>query len=105
MLSPEEVRRILAQVSSQYDLILLDTPPALAFPDAAVLSRLTDGVVMVVKWGHTSAATLVQAMRTLHSYDARTLGAVLTQAPPDGLDEAEKHPFRIYNHYGLLPRG
>ncbi|MBO1325141.1 P-loop NTPase [Acetobacter sp. TBRC 12305] len=105
MLSPEEVRRILAQVSSQYDLILLDTPPALAFPDAAVLSRLTDGVVMVVKWGHTSAATLVQAMRTLHSYDARTLGAVLTQAPPEGLDEAEKHPFRIYNHYGLLPRG
>ena len=103
MLLPEELGQILAQVGSQYDMILLDTPPALAFPDAAVLSRLTDGVVMVVKWGRTSAATLVQAMRTLHTYDARTLGAVLTQAPPHSLGEAERHPFRIYSHYGLLP--
>ncbi|PYD61655.1 GumC family protein [Gluconacetobacter entanii] len=103
MLLPEELGQILAQVGSQYDMILLDTPPALAFPDAAVLSRQTDGVVMVVKWGQTSAATLVQAMRTLHTYDARTLGAVLTQAPPHSLGEAEKHPFRIYSHYGLLP--
>ncbi|RBM07488.1 GumC family protein [Novacetimonas cocois] len=105
MLLPEELGRILAQVGSQYDMILLDTPPALAFPDAAVLSRQTDGVVMVVKWGRTSASTLVQAMRTLHTYDARTLGAVLTQAPPHSLGEAEKHPFRIYSHYGLLPPG
>ncbi|PYD73263.1 GumC family protein [Novacetimonas hansenii] len=103
MLLPEELGQILAQVGSHYDMILLDTPPALAFPDAAVLSRLTDGVVMVVKWGRTSAATLVQAMRTLHTYDARTLGAVLTQAPPHSLGEAERHPFRIYSHYGLLP--
>lgn len=105
MLRPEELGQILSQVNSQYDMILLDTPPALAFPDAAVLSRQTDGVVMVVKWGHTPASTLVQAMRALRTYDARTLGAVLTQAPPNSLGEAEKHPFRIYNHYGLLPPG
>ncbi|OUL67609.1 succinoglycan biosynthesis protein exop [Acetobacter senegalensis] len=103
MLLPEELGQILAHVGSQYDMILLDTPPALAFPDAAILSRQTDGVVLVVKWGHTSASTLTQTLRTLHTYDARTLGAVLTQAPPNSLGKAEKSPFHVYKRYGLLP--
>jgi polysaccharide biosynthesis transport protein len=102
MVSPMELSRILTQFSPHYDMIILDTPPILAFPDAAVLAQQTDGIVMVVKWGLTGSAELTEAMRILHAYDARVLGSVLTQVPSRGLEKTEKRQLGIYRQYGLL---
>ncbi|TWB09359.1 uncharacterized protein involved in exopolysaccharide biosynthesis [Gluconacetobacter diazotrophicus] len=102
MVSPMELSRVLTQFSPHYDMIVLDTPPILAFPDAAVLAQQTDGIVMVVKWGLTGSMELTEAMRILHAYDARVLGSVLTQVPARGLESAEKRQLGIYRQYGLL---
>ncbi|MBM9400299.1 polysaccharide biosynthesis tyrosine autokinase [Gluconacetobacter azotocaptans] len=102
MVSPLELSRILAQFSPHYDMIILDTPPVLAFPDAAVLAQQTDGVVMVVKWGLTAPSALAEGMRILHAYDARVLGGVLTQVPSRGLEQSERRQLGIYSQYGLL---
>ncbi|WP_342629245.1 polysaccharide biosynthesis tyrosine autokinase [Nguyenibacter vanlangensis] len=101
MVSPLELNRILAQFSGHYDMIVVDTPPVLAFPDAPVLAQQTDGVVMVVKWGLTDQGEVNEAMRILHAYDARVLGGVLTQVVPRDLDVAERRQMATYRQYYL----
>ncbi|NHN83600.1 succinoglycan biosynthesis protein exop [Acetobacter musti] len=102
MVSPSVIQLILTDLSPHYDMIVLDTPPVLAFPDAAVLSHETDGVVIVAKWGVTTPASMKEAMRQMQTYDARVLGGVLTQAPMRGPDGVASNPIQIYQHYGLL---
>ncbi|GBR08200.1 GumC family protein [Acetobacter oeni] len=102
MVSPSVIQLILTELSPHYDMIVLDTPPVLAFPDAAVLSHETDGVVLVAKWGVTTVAAMKEAMRQMETYDARVLGGVLTQAPLRGPDGVSARPIQIYQHYGLL---
>ncbi|NHO33035.1 GumC family protein [Acetobacter fallax] len=102
MVSPSVIQLILTELSPHYDMIVLDTPPILAFPDAAVLSHETDGVVIIAKWGVTTPASMKDAMRQMQTYDARVLGGVLTQAPMRGPDGVSSNPIQIYQHYGLL---
>lgn len=102
MVTPSAIGLILADLSPHYDMIVLDTPPVLAFPDAAVLSHETDGIVLVVKWGTTTLSALKDCMRQMHTYDARVLGGILTQAPLRGPDAVATNPLGIYRHYGLL---
>jgi capsular exopolysaccharide synthesis family protein len=102
MIAPEVIQVVLSELSPHYDLIILDTPPLLAFPDAAVLSHETDGVVLIVKWGTTTKENLKGAMRQLEAYDARTLGAVLTQVPAGNASGLSGAALQVYRHYGLL---
>ncbi|HET9445355.1 MAG TPA: hypothetical protein VFO35_03800, partial [Steroidobacteraceae bacterium] len=44
---------LLDLLAKSYDAVLVDTPPVLATADALVLSRMTDKVVYVVRWGRT----------------------------------------------------
>ncbi|GBQ98262.1 putative succinoglycan biosynthesis transport protein [Acetobacter nitrogenifigens DSM 23921 = NBRC 105050] len=102
MVSPSAIGLVLAELSPHYDMIILDTPPVLAFPDAAVLSHQTDGVVVLAKWGTTTQASIKEAMRQMQAYDAKVLGGVLNQAPMRGPDSATTNQIQIYSHYGLL---
>jgi succinoglycan biosynthesis transport protein ExoP len=77
LLGGERMRKTLASLSEAFDLIVLDTPPLLAASDAAILSTIADGVVLVVRAGVTEAEAGQQAMQQLMSVGARVVGAVL----------------------------
>jgi capsular exopolysaccharide synthesis family protein len=77
LLGGERMRKTLAALSEAFDLIVLDTPPLLAASDAAILSTIADGVVLVVRAGVTEAEAGQQAMQQLQSVGARVVGAVL----------------------------
>ncbi len=77
LLGGERMRKTLASFAEAFDLIVLDTPPLLAASDAAILSTLADGVVLVVRAGVTEAEAGQQAMQQLMSVGARVVGAVL----------------------------
>lgn len=51
LLSSRAYSRFVNLVCDNYDFVLFDTPPVGTFVDAAILSRLVDGVIMVVKIG------------------------------------------------------
>ena len=102
MIPPSVIKHVLADLSPHYDMIILDTPPLLAFPDAAVLSHETDGIVLVAKWGETTTSDLKGAMRQLATYDARALGCILTQVPIGATGGLTGAPLQVYRHYGVL---
>jgi uncharacterized protein involved in exopolysaccharide biosynthesis/Mrp family chromosome partitioning ATPase len=62
----------------RYDWIFIDAPPMLAVSDTIHLTRLADGVVLVMRWGATPRETVVSALRLLNEVGARVLGTVLS---------------------------
>jgi capsular exopolysaccharide synthesis family protein len=88
LLGGEQMRRTIASLVEGYDLIIVDTPPLLAAADAAILSTLANGVILVLRAGATENAAAQQSVQQLNAVGARIVGAVLndpdTQVPKYG---------------------
>jgi uncharacterized protein involved in exopolysaccharide biosynthesis/Mrp family chromosome partitioning ATPase len=98
----DTLRLLLADARSRYDLVILDTPPVLAFADAPVLSMQADGVIMVVRWQHTPVTAISSALQALRSYGVRVVGGVVTRVKLSELDSAEggyPYLYRTYERY------
>ncbi len=62
---------------TEYDHIIIDTPPVLPFADALVLAARADGVVLVARSGMSRATALLRAREVLARSGANILGFVL----------------------------
>lgn len=81
LLGSVRMTELLKQVRSQFDFVLIDTPPLLPVTDAAVIAASADGVLLVFRHGKTRRAQLLEAMRALTAVHARVLGTVLNMRP------------------------
>ena len=79
LLGSERMQKLIAHLRERYDHIILDSPPVLAFSDALVLSRLADGVIMVVWGGKTPRDLVKQSLDSLKGVGARILGVALNK--------------------------
>lgn len=70
---------VLEYLTSNYDMVLVDTPPLLPVTDAAVLSKLTGGALVVVGVDRLHRNQLGEALGALETVDARVLGIVLNR--------------------------
>jgi tyrosine-protein kinase Etk/Wzc len=73
----ERMRAMLRDMTHEFDLVVLDCSPILAFADSTILSVNSDAVLLVVRAGHTAATAAVEAMRQLSTVGARVAGVVL----------------------------
>jgi capsular exopolysaccharide synthesis family protein len=93
LLGSSKMKEVLAALRERFDFVLVDTPPALAISDAAVLSVLCDGVLLVLRNQSTTTASAIHAIERLQAVGARILGAVLNGINIRDPDYAE------YRHY------
>lgn len=70
-------KSILENMRTEYDYIIIDTPPVLAVPDAQILSSLTDGVLLIIRHGKTKIEALKNAREALTHANANIIGAVM----------------------------
>jgi len=91
LLGSTAMRRLLDQLRTRYDRVLLDTPPVLPLADVAVLAPLVDGTLMVVRAGVTPKPAIENALRAFDS--SRLLGVVLNESgmEQDYRYEAPRH--------------
>ncbi len=82
MLGSTKMEMILNMLAEQYDYIIIDSPPILAVTDAVVLSRRTDGVLLVVDASRTRGTQLKQATEQLMASSAHLIGVVLNRLSP-----------------------
>lgn len=73
----------MERLGREYDHVIIDTPPALAFPDAQVWATLADAVVLVGFAGRTTAEELKKAEERLSRVRARVLGVILSNVAAD----------------------
>jgi len=77
--SVQLAREILETLSSGYEWVIFDGPPALETAEAAALSPLVDGTVVVVHAGRTKRPVLTKTVDLLRSSGGRVLGTVLNR--------------------------
>ncbi len=77
LLGSDEMRKLLATLSERFAHIVIDSPPAISFTDASILSTMADGVVLVVHGGRSSRAVVRRAKQQLLDVGAHIFGVVL----------------------------
>jgi capsular exopolysaccharide synthesis family protein len=70
---------LLAQLRAQYDVVLLDVPPAFALAEARILARLADATLLCVRWGKTPSRVVLAAITLLREAQVNLVGAALTR--------------------------
>jgi polysaccharide biosynthesis transport protein len=69
--------QLLAILKKQYDMILIDTPPALQMTDARVAGRLADAVVLVARANKTTRDALLTVKKRFTDDRTRVIGSIL----------------------------
>lgn len=77
---PEVIDRVLHELSSRFDRIVVDGPPVLATADAGLLAGAVNATVVVVRARRTTADELKDALTALRSAGAHVVGTVLIDA-------------------------
>jgi len=99
LLGSQRMQDFLAEVKKDYDIIILDTPPVVPVTDAAVLSRIADGVLLVTAYGRTTYEMAAKAKDNLQKVNANILGVVINSVPTQG------NTYYYYYYYEESPDG
>jgi tyrosine-protein kinase Etk/Wzc len=91
------MRAVMAELSSRYDLVVVDTPPVLAAADAEILGVQTDAVLLVVRAGQTDRQPAQYAVQQLRAIGARVVGAVLND-PEEKVADYGRYTY-YYDYY------
>jgi len=93
LLGSNRMRELINSLRKQYDRIILDSPPLMAFSDSLVLSRIADGVIFVVWGGMTGRDLIKKSTQSITGMNGRILGVVL-----NNISMSAKHHY-YYNPY------
>lgn len=81
LLHSHKLKTLIDELRSTFDYIVIDCPPILGFPDTPILSRHTDGLVIVARQGYVGKNEIVEAIDQVSAVDgANILGVVFNRA-------------------------
>jgi capsular exopolysaccharide synthesis family protein len=70
---------LFTALRAEFDLVLIDSPPVLPVTDATVLSKDSDGVLLVLAAGQTRRADVRRATEKLAQVNATMMGTILNE--------------------------
>lgn len=79
VLGSQKMRDLLKELKQEYDMIILDSPPVGLVTDAAVLSTIVDGVIVVCVEGKTKKEDLGRSIDSLNKVNANLIGVVINK--------------------------
>ncbi|MCA1625623.1 MAG: polysaccharide biosynthesis tyrosine autokinase [Acidobacteria bacterium] len=91
LLSSIEMKNLLQFLKGNFKHIVIDSPPAISFTDAAILSTLVDGVVLVALSGKSSIHLMRRFKQRLSTIGARIYGVVINGVKTNSVE---------YGYYG-----
>jgi capsular exopolysaccharide synthesis family protein len=83
LLGSRRMASILTQLSTNADVIVIDSPPLLPVTDAVVLATKSDGVVLVTAINETPRGAVERSKAILDGTGARVLGVVINKSPKE----------------------
>jgi non-specific protein-tyrosine kinase len=98
LLGSTRMKELLGELSAQADVVVLDSPPATALSDAAILSTQADGVLLVLDSGRTRREVAKRSLEALKRVNARVVGALLNRMPTRGAGYYYYY-YYYYTHY------
>jgi succinoglycan biosynthesis transport protein ExoP len=86
LLGSRVMAALLRTLESEFDVVLVDLPPLLPVTDAALVSKLTRGALLVVAAGRTHKGEFAGAIAALENVGASVAGVIITMLPTKGPD-------------------
>ncbi|MBS0124935.1 GumC family protein [Thetidibacter halocola] len=79
LFSSPAFKNLLNALRTEYDHIIIDTPPVLVVPDARIIASLADSVLYAVKWDSTSREQVLNGVRLFEAFGQTITGFAITQ--------------------------
>jgi polysaccharide biosynthesis transport protein len=86
---------IIDEACAEYDLVILDSPPLLGFPEPLQMATVVDGVIVVTRAGETSRKAVASVVSMLTRLRANLLGIVLNKVHQEMSDS-----YYYYSYHG-----
>jgi succinoglycan biosynthesis transport protein ExoP len=86
LLGSRTMAELVSRLADEYDQVIIDAPPLLPVTDAAILSRVTSGALVVCAAGRTRIPQLTRALESLAQVEASVFGLVLNMSRATGPD-------------------
>jgi polysaccharide biosynthesis transport protein len=94
LLQDERLLAVVDELATQFDFVLIDAPPLLAFGDAMTLSTHVDAIFAIARLGKVQRPILHEFARQLQNTQSTLLGYVLT-----GVEQSDSYRY-MYEGYG-----
>lgn len=92
LLATEKMSKMVDLFKSNYDYVFFDSPPVIAVTDAAILSRLVDGTILVIDHNGPTREEAAFALEQLNKVQANVIGTIINNFP-------NKRSYYHYYHY------
>lgn len=93
LLGSDQMRRLLATLQSEFNHVVIDSPPVNSFTDGVLISTMVDGVLLVVHGGKSSRHVVKRSRQLLQDVGAKIFGVVLNNV------NLQSHDFYYYQRY------
>lgn len=100
ILSSQRFRKLVAQMESDFDYVVIDTPPVGTFVDAAIIAALADATALVVRERFVKRVELQNAYDQLKKADANVIGVIMNMCEA----ESSEYYYAYYNKEGKRVR-
>lgn len=94
LLTSNAMQQFIETVRADYDMVFIDAPPVGSVTDAAVLSTIVDGIILVAASGTVEIDALVRSKELLEKVNANIIGVVLNK-----LDKNSRGNYYYYYYY------
>ncbi|MBE6571324.1 MAG: CpsD/CapB family tyrosine-protein kinase [Ruminococcaceae bacterium] len=100
LLASGRMQTLITALRSNFDYIIIDTPPVNLVIDSVVLAPLTDGVLFVVKADQSERGAVMHAMEQMEYAKAKVLGYVFNGMNSESGSGYGKYRYSKYGRYG-----
>jgi len=77
------MRELMTRFRDAFDVVLIDAAPVLSVPDARVIARISDAVILVLRAHSTTQESALEAARSFTEDGTRILGTILNDWDPN----------------------
>ncbi len=95
LLSSYKFRELIQNVYSDFNFIIIDTPPVLGIADPLIVSRQTDGVILIVRSGKSAKHAVRETKRIIEGVNAKILGVILNSVSQSSM----RYSYYYYKYY------
>ena len=101
LLQSKAMSNMVNELAQSYEYVIFDSPPVSIVSDAAVLSRLAEGVIFVLRQGYTPQDAALAARKSLQNVQAHVLGCVINSFSGEKSNRFNSsYYYRQYSSYG-----